>query len=96
MITQSAETHFSAAHRGGDGQMHGHTWRVRATWPYRGQDIDEQRERLIVGVSQLDHSELPPDLTRAEQIAHWIGLRVDACRVDVWREAEGLGATWRA
>lgn len=78
--------------------MHGHTWRVRAHWAYQPLELDvvERKAALAHALAKLDHSELPDDLTRAEQIAEWIGVRVNACRVDVSREAEGLGATWTA
>lgn len=96
MITQWADAHISAAHRGADGVLHGHTWRVRAYRDYLGGDVVDWRGSLLAALEQLDHSQLPDKLTRAEALAEWIGVRLDASRVDVWREPEGLGATWRA
>lgn len=96
MITQWAEVHFCAAHTGDDGRLHGHTWRVRAYWDYRGQSIVNQKSRLIEALAGLDHAELPATLRRAEDLAQEIGSRVLACRVEVWREPEGVGAEWFA
>ena len=37
----------------------------------------------------------PARLSWAEHIAQFIGESLNCARVDVWREAEGIGATWR-
>lgn len=95
VVAQWVERHFCAAHEG-DGVMHGHTWVVRAYWSYDGADIRERAERLAPWIEKLDHSTLPADLSRSEQIAAWIGVAVNAKRVEVWREREGYGATWTA
>jgi hypothetical protein len=94
-VMQWAEKHFCASHEG-DGVVHGHTWVVRAYWPYAGADIRDRVERLATWVAKVDHTILPPTLTRSEELAAWFGVAVDAARVDVWREREGCGATWRA
>lgn len=95
MLSQWVERHFSAAHEG-DGVMHGHTWVVRAYWPYDGADIRERANALDADVRQLDHSTLPSNLSRAEELAEWFGEGLKAARVEVWREREGYGATWTA
>lgn len=92
-----AETHISAAHhpRGGR-QIHGHTWRVRAWWKYDGSDAVKLREALIEACEAFDHTMLPDNMTRAEDLAEHLGKRLRAYRVDVWRDAERLGAAWTA
>lgn len=92
-----ADTHICAAHKGDDGVMHGHTWRVRAFWKYTGASVVELKSVLDhVCFVSFDHQELPDHLRRAEDIAACIGGLVEAARVDVWREPEGMGATWTA
>lgn len=95
MILQWADSHFCAAHHA-DGGWHGHTWRVRVYWPYEGENICERKAALAADIAQVDHTELLADLSRAEDLAAWFGNGLKACRVDVWRDAEGMGATWRA
>ena len=90
------ETHFSAAHRDGDGPIHGHTWRVRATWGYRGDSATDLKAALTEACSAFDHHTLPDHLSRAEQLAEHLGGVLRAARIDVWRDAEGMGATWTA
>ena len=89
-----ADTHISAAHKGDDGVMHGHTWRVRAFWTYAGQSAIDLKGCLERCASELDHRVLAHELRRAEQLAGYIGRVTEAVRVDVWREPEGMGATW--
>lgn len=90
-----AETHISAAHHPkGRQQLHGHTWRVRAWWRYDGSDAVELRKALMEACAPLDHALLPDNLTRAEEIAEHLGHSLRADRVDVWRDAEQMGATW--
>jgi hypothetical protein len=88
------DTHLCAAHKGDDGVMHGHTWRVRAFWNYTGQSAVDLKDRLERCRRELDHKVLPHELRRAEQLAGYFGRVTEAVRVDVWREAEGMGATW--
>lgn len=96
MTLSWADTHISAAHRGDDDVMHGHTWRVRAFWQYDERPIEHRKQRLERACRTLDHKVLPEHLRRAEDMAGYIGDLVGAVRVDVWREAEGMGATWTA
>lgn len=88
-----ADTHICAAHMG-DGKLHGHTWKVRAYWTYEGQSAVWRQEQLKRVIGKFDHEMLPDELARAEDLAGYIGDLVDAVRVDVWRDPEGLGATW--
>ena len=92
-----ADTYISAAHRPIDGgPLHGHTWRIRAYWPADGTDAVERQGTLHIVTRGLDHTELAAHLSRAEDMAAWLGQMIGGgpVRVDVWREAEGLGATW--
>ena len=76
--------------------MHGHTWKVRAYWIADGTDAIARQSLLWDVTRGLDHCELPAHLSRAEAMAEFIGRRLlgEAVQVDVWREAEGLGARW--
>lgn len=89
-----ADTHICAAHMGDGGTLHGHTWKVRAHWPYQRMSIVHLKAGLEEACKQFDHETLPNQLRRAEDLAERIGLDVGAVRVDVWREPEGMGATW--
>ena len=92
--TQWAQAHISSAHADNRGRIHGHTWAIRAYWPNDGESVLKKQENLYAMASDLDHCILPKHLTRAEEIAEYIGQKVNAIRVDVWREAEGVGACW--
>lgn len=74
--------------------MHGHTWRVRAWWTYTGKSIVDLKATLEKVCRRLDHTVLPEDLRRAEDLAGYIGDLVDAVRVQVWRDAEDMWAEW--
>lgn len=91
-----AEHPISAAHRGDDGAMHGHTWIVRAYWEYEGESIVDLSTMLERVCRKLDHTVLPEHLRRAEDMAGYIGDLVGAVRVEIRRDAERMGATWAA
>lgn len=91
---QWADAHFSAAHRDTAGRLHGHTWRVRAFWTHDGKDVLDKQKLLRKWASALDHRELPAHLTLSEDLAAHFGSATKAVRVEVWREAEGVGAVW--
>lgn len=76
--------------------MHGHTWIVRAFWPADGSDALIRQAQLREVLAELDHRILPPELSRAENIAGWICARIAAAAVDINRGPEGLGALWIA
>jgi len=96
MILTWADAHFCAAHRSDDGRLHGHTWRVRAYWPADGTDVLLRQAMLRELLTGFDHAELEHELRRAEAIAEAVGMRLGCAQVDVWREPEGLGASWTA
>ena len=97
MLSQWVERHFCAAHESDDGKLHGHTWVVRVYWPYDDTDVLVRATALERYVAKVDHTVLPNDLRRAEELAGFFAAAVDGVtRVDVWREREGYGATWTA
>ena len=53
-----------------------------------------KRMVLLRELDEIDHGQLPPELAWAESIAAHLGAKLDAECVEVWREAEGLGAVW--
>lgn len=90
--------HFSAAHRGqpGDERMHGHTWTVTAWFPNYQGDAANLKRALERVLADLDHTELPDDLSRGEDIATFIAGRLSrCCGVDISRTVEGFHARWR-
>lgn len=97
-----AKTHISAAHRSIEGgPIHGHTWYVKAYWDAAGgYDALILKEWLVSACYQLDHVELPKDLSRAESIVAFVADHLDCfgqpapLKVEVWREAEAVGAEW--
>ena len=94
-LTVSAD--FDAAHRiaGYDGpcvNMHGHTWRVQATWTFDALDdlgmgadfkVLKQRLKAILPDHQVLNDVLPFNPT-AENIAQWLCTELGAVRVCVW------------
>lgn len=68
-------------------EVHGHSYEVIA-WFESGDMVGLQK--LLLGVvRQLDHTTLPDEMTRAEDIAKWIGKRLAGCkRVEANRPLE--------
>jgi 6-pyruvoyl-tetrahydropterin synthase len=85
---------ISAAHYPADGgPLHGHTWRVRAYWEWTSGDALVLQRLLREACEPFDHNLLPAALSRAEELAKHLRAALSCARVDVWRDAEGLGAT---
>jgi 6-pyruvoyl-tetrahydropterin synthase len=60
-------------------ELHGHSYEVIA-WFETGDAVGLQK--LLGGVvRQLDHTTLPDEMTRAEEIGRWIGTRLPGCLV---------------
>ncbi len=86
--------YFSASHYDVVRQeLHGHSYEVRAAWP-----LEPPRDALCLqltlrdALKGFDHKTLPPELSRAEDIAKAIGGLLDGCvRVAIWRPVERLG-----
>lgn len=99
MIMTGVSGHFSAAHRvRPDAEhFHGHTWTVRAWVCAEGYDAVALKRDLEDVLADLDHSELPDDLSRGEDIAVHVGRMLRGCvEVEVGRTHEGIFARWRA
>ena len=96
MILTGVGGHISAAHRGADGGLHGHTWTVKAWFP-AGDDAVALRDRLNAVLARFDHKELPPGMTLGEQLAEEIGRSLPGCvAVEMAREPEQIFARWQA
>lgn len=86
--------YFSASHNDPvRKELHGHSYEVMAWWP-----VAPHRDALCLQLTLrdvlkgFDHKTLPPELSRAEDIARAIGGLMDGCvRVDIKRPAERLG-----
>lgn len=82
-----------AAHEDAQGRLHGHTWQVWAS-SYR-RDALALQDDLKALLSTLDHGVLPRELAAGEDLAEFIGKRLDGCfRVDVCRPLEMIEAWW--
>jgi 6-pyruvoyl-tetrahydropterin synthase len=84
---------FSASHRDPvRRELHGHSYEVVAWWPAAdGLDACVLQERLKTALQSLDHTTLPDEITRAEDVAFVIGaLLIDAVRVDISRPIERI------
>lgn len=70
---------ISVAHRPrGGGPIHGHDYQIRASFR-EGPCMVEATKRLKAVTDQLDHTLLADDLSRAEDMARWIGARLSGC-----------------
>jgi len=95
-LTTWATGFYCAAHRDDSGTIHGHTYHARAEWAYDDSCAVERKAQLDAALAEFDHTTLPEALRRAEDMCLRIAVKTGAVRVDVWRDAEGLGATWKA
>jgi hypothetical protein len=97
-ITTWVDGWYCGAHRDPlTGQLHGHTWRVRAHF-----DATQRRDARVLKTTLehilrgFDHAELAEETATAEGMAstllHLLG-GLPCVRVDVWREPEGMGAS---
>lgn len=90
---------FAADHERPYGKSrHGHDWHVRAALP-DGAHKDEPQGRLDAVLAGLDHGFLDvliPDPTN-EGVAEWLGARLGAAWVYVWRYDRGreFGGWWQ-
>lgn len=90
-ILTGAEAVLSAAHRSRDGQMHGHTWVIRAWWTGEP-DATETQTALRSYLSVFDHTVLADGVAWAEHLGRAILIGMQCVRVEVSRPAEGLYA----
>ena len=82
---------ISAAHRSREGNLHGHTWTVRAWWVDCPCAVEKQVE-LTNYLSIFDHTVLGDDEAWGEALAQAILWGLRCHRVEVSRDAEGLYA----
>jgi len=84
---------FCAAHRDPvRKELHGHSYEVMVWWPSNlKRDACELQDQLKAVLGTIDHTTLSDDLTRAEDIAVFIGfLLPGAVRVDISRPIERI------
>lgn len=83
-----------AAHQGHGYGLHGHTWEVTVWCVDDGTNAEDIQSELQAVLSELDHAELPAELTRGEDIAEWVGQKMQAHSVEVRRPLERIYAKW--
>jgi hypothetical protein len=85
---------FCASHYSPEGQLHGHSYGVKAWFVYAG-DARSRKEELNRVLTKMDHSLLPDDLRWGEDIAEHVGLSLLGCtRVEIDRDKEGFYGAW--
>ena len=96
VILTGVSTHICAAHRDTSGQLHGHTWTVKAFFP-DSECALVLKARLEAACALFDHQELLGDLARGEGLADAIAEQLpDAVQIDLDRPAEGIFVRWSA
>lgn len=90
-VSTGASAIICAAHKSRDGEMHGHTWEVRAWWPEGGCSVERKAE-LTNYLSVFDHQVLEHELAWGEALATAILLGLQCDKVEVSRQLEGLYA----
>lgn len=90
-VWTGAEAVLSAAHRSRDGNLHGHTWTIRAWWP-GVPDAMERQAALRSYLSFFDHTALPDSVAWGEHLGQRILEDLGCAKVEVSRPAEGLYA----
>lgn len=91
IIRTGAGAILSAAHRGQDGAIHGHTWEVWAEWNNQPCAVEAQA-RLQKWLGKFDHTELPFVMSRGEAIAQQCLMALGCSRVEVRRSGERIYA----
>lgn len=85
---------ISAAHRGEDGALHGHSWEIRA-WFEEGRDALELRAEVFAAVSLFDHQELLYELSTSEGLIRAIAEQLpEAVEIEALRPVEGIFVRW--
>jgi len=89
--------YFSCAHKDPiRAEIHGHTYEVIAWWDYElGLDAVTLQKQLKFVLDKIDHTTLSDDMTRAEDIAPFIGKQLDGCvGIEIFRPSERLFVRW--
>jgi hypothetical protein len=94
-VLTGAEAVISVAHYGPSGNLHGHTYIIRAWWQNDKNGticVVEKQEALRKWALGFDHSVLPQSVSRGEQLAARCCDDLGAVMVEVMRPQEGLYA----
>jgi 6-pyruvoyl-tetrahydropterin synthase len=87
---------LSVAHRSPEGQLHGHSYEIKAKFRH-GQDARFLLARLNTVLDELDHTALDDEIRWAEELAEHIGGQLPGClKVEANRELEGIYGEWEA
>lgn len=82
---------ISAAHRSVDGNLHGHTWEIKAWW-YSGECAVSLKNRLTDYLKIFDHTVLGNTTSWGEALGAAIIHGLGCCKVEVSRPLEGIFA----
>lgn len=94
-VTIGAGGSFTATHICGEDRPHEHCWRVRAWFSVAPRtDVRCYRAALSALLSSWAGKPLPAHLEWNEDIAAAVGTLCNCVGVEVWRDAEDIGARW--
>lgn len=82
---------ISAAHYSRDGNLHGHTWEIKAWWP-AGECAVDLKQRLADYLRIFDHTVLGDTVAWGEALGQSLVHGLGCCRVEVSRPLEGFFA----
>ena len=91
-VLTGATAFISAAHRNLNGEVHGHTWEVKAWWQNVPCAVEKQAT-LRNYLSIFDHTMLGDDQAWGEALGKAILHGLDCVKVEVSRPLEGLFAS---
>lgn len=87
---------ISVAHHSPENRLHGHDYHIKV-WFRHGSDARMLLRHLDTVLDDLDHKEMPAELSSGERLAKYVGLQLPGCiRVDVERRTRrgGIFAKW--
>jgi 6-pyruvoyl-tetrahydropterin synthase len=96
---------LNASHRDqATGQVHGHTWEIKAWFIYNGTDVAVRKYQLDEAVRGYEHTCLPDSVAWGERLAESICRAINAdyeknrpcAAVEVNRPMDGVFARWQA
>lgn len=82
---------ISAAHRSSDGNLHGHTWEIKAWWP-AGNCAVELKQQLADYLRIFDHTVLGDTIAWGESLGQSLIMGLGCCKVEISRPLEGIYA----
>ncbi len=96
-VTISAVGKFTATHVCAESVPHGHTWHVKAWFSVAPRtDARCYLAALDALLASWDGKALPEHVEWNEDIAAAVGTLCNCTSVEVWRDAERIGARWPA